>query len=265
MTHKSAAPVTQRKKSILCSIATCMIFSNTSICAAEIELLSAGAVEPGLRAAVSKFESTTGHKVNITFQSAPRLKTRLDAQQFADVVVGPPTGMADQLSVDKLIPSTQKIIGRVGIGMAVKNTLVAPEIDNMASFERTLRDAKTVVYNNASTGVYLHKEFERLGWLSWITPKAVRPGSGSEVADRLLKGEGIEVGFAAITEMNLYNDRGLKYVGPAPGTFQNLTDYAVVLHAKAKDFAASQALVQWLSSEQVKAIFIERGAWVERQ
>jgi hypothetical protein len=39
----------------------------------------------------------------------------------------------------------------------------------------------------------------------------------------------------------------------------------VVLNAKAKDLAASQALAQWLSSEQVKAIFIEKGAWVERQ
>lgn len=264
MTHKFGAPIKQRKQSMLCCIATCIIFSNTYICAAEIDLLSAGAVEPGLRAAVSKFESSTGHKVNITFQSAPRLKARLDAQQFADVVVGPPAGMADQLSLDRLIPSTQKIIGRVGIGMAVKNTNLSPDINSVASFERALRDAKTIVYNNASTGVHLHKEFERLGWLTWITPKAVRPGSGSEVADRLLTGEGIEVGFAAITEMNLYNDKGLKYVGPAPGNFQNLTDYAVVLSAKAKDLAASQALVQWLASEQVKAVFIEKGAWVDR-
>jgi molybdate transport system substrate-binding protein len=264
MTHEFGAPIKQPKQSMLFCIATCMIFSNTSIYAAEIDLLSAGAVEPGLRAAVSRFESTTGHKVNITFQSAPRLKARLDAQQFADVIVGPPSSMVEQLGVDKLVPNTQKVIGRVGIGMALKNTLVAPEIGSVTSFEKTLRDAKTVVYNNASTGVHLHKEFERLGWLSWITPKAVRPGSGSEVADRLLKGEGFEVGFAAITEMNLYSDKGLKYVGPAPGSFQNLTDYAVVLNAKAKDLAASQALVQWLSSEQVKAIFIERGAWVER-
>jgi molybdate transport system substrate-binding protein len=232
--------------------------------AAEIAVLSAGAVEPGLKAALSRFESSTGHRVNVTFQSAPRLKALLDGQQFADVIVGPPSTMAEQLGAEKLVPSTQKIIGRVGIGMAVKRSTLSPDIASIASFEKTLRDASTVVYNNASTGVHLHKEFERLGWLSWITPKAVRPGSGSEVADRLLKGEGIEVGFAAITEMNLYNDKGLNYVGPAPGNFQNLTDYAVVLNAKAKDLAASQALVKWLSSEQVKAIFIEQGAWVER-
>jgi molybdate transport system substrate-binding protein len=231
---------------------------------AEINVLSAGAVEPGLKAAVAKFESTTGHKVNIEFQSAPRLKARLDSQQFADVVVGPPSAMTEQLSADKLVPSTQKVIGRVGIGMAVRKSTLPPDISTVASFERALRDAQVIVYNNASTGVHLHKEFERLGWLSWITPKAVRPGSGSEVADRLLNGEGIEVGFAAITEMNLYNDRGLRYAGPAPGNFQNLTDYAVVLNAKAKELSASQSLVQWLSTEQVKAIFIERGAWVER-
>lgn len=265
MTHPSFASIYLSKQFLLCGLAACMIFSNTPAYAAEIDLLSAGAVEPGLRAAVAKFESTTGHKINITFQSAPRLKARLDAQQFADVVVGPPSTMAEQLAAEKLVPNTQRVIGRVGIGMAVKGVNLSPDIASVASFEKALREAKTVVYNNASTGVHLHKEFERLGWLSWITPKAVRPGSGSEVADRLLKGEGVEVGFAAITEMNLYKDKGLKYVGPAPGNFQNLTDYAVVLNAKAKDLGASQALVQWLSSEEVKAIFVERGAWVERQ
>jgi molybdate transport system substrate-binding protein len=222
---------------------------------ADIELLSAGAVEPGLKAAIAQFEQSSGHKVTITFQSAPRL---------ADVIVGPPSSMEAQLGNDKLIANTQKIIGRVGIGMAVKNTVASPDISTVTAFEKVLQNASAVVYNNASTGVHLHKEFERLGWLSWITPKAVRPGSGSEVADRLLKGNSIEVGFAAITEMNLYNDKGLKYVGPAPGNFQNLTDYAVILNAKAKDLTASQALVTWLSSEQVKAIFIDRGAWVEK-
>jgi molybdate transport system substrate-binding protein len=246
------------------TITLMLFFGSTAALGTEIDVLSAGAVEPGLKAAVAKFESTTGHKVNIVFQSAPRLKARLDAQQFADVIVGPPSAMANQIGVDKLMPNSQKVIGRVGIGMAVKNSTPSPDITTVASFENTLRQANVVVYNNASTGVHLHKEFERLGWLNWITPKAVRPGSGSEVADRLLKGDGIEVGFAAITEMNLYNDKGLKYVGPAPGSFQNLTDYAVVLHAKAKDLAAAQSLVQWLSSAEVKAIFIEKGAWVER-
>jgi molybdate transport system substrate-binding protein len=240
------------------------LFGSAVSIAAEIDVLSAGAVEPGLKAAVARFESATGHKVNIVFQSAPRLKARLDALQFSDVVVGPPSAMAEQIAVDKLVPNSQKVIGRVGIGMAVKNSANLPDITTMANFEKTLRHANAVVYNNASTGLHLHKEFERLGWLNWITPKAVRPGSGSEVADRLLKGDGIEVGFAAITEMNLYNDKGLKYVGPAPGSFQNLTDYAVILNAKAKDLAASESLVQWLSSAEVKAIFIEKGAWVER-
>jgi molybdate transport system substrate-binding protein len=257
MTNKLSAPI----KFLFYSF---MIFSNIPANSEEIDVLSAGAVEPGLRAAVARFETASGHKVNITFQSAPRLKARLDAQQFADVVVGPPSAMAEQLSADKLVPSTQKVIGRVGIGMAVRKSTLPPDISTVASFEKALRNAQVIVYNNASTGLHLHKEFERLGWLSWITPKSVRPGSGSEVADRLLNGEGIELGFAAITEMNLYNDRGLRYAGPAPGNFQNLTDYAVVLNAKAKDLPASRALVQWLSSEQVKAIFIEQGAWVDR-
>jgi molybdate transport system substrate-binding protein len=232
--------------------------------AAEIEVLSAGAVEPGLREAISQFESKTGHKVTIVFQSAPRLKARLDNNQFSDVIVGPPSGMQAHFGEGKLVIATQKIIGRVGIGMAVKQPQALSDISTEALFEATLKNASTIVYNNASTGVHLHAQFERLGWLSWVTPKAVRPGSGSEVADRLLKGNGLEVGFAAITEMNLYTDKGLSYVGPAPGVFQNFTDYAVALNSRTKDIAAASDLVSWLSSPDTRKIFITRGAWVER-
>jgi molybdate transport system substrate-binding protein len=232
--------------------------------AAEIEVLSAGAVEPGIKEAISQFESKTGHTVKIFFQSAPRLKARLDNNQFSDVIVGPPSAMQAHFGEGKLVPASQMVIGRVGIGMAVKQPQAAPDISTEALFEVALKQATTVVYNNASTGVHLHAQFERAGWLNWITAKSVRPGSGSEVADRLLKGNGLEVGFAAITEMNLYADKGLRYVGPAPGRFQNLTDYAVALNSQAKHKEAAADLVQWLSSPETRKIFIARGAWVER-
>jgi molybdate transport system substrate-binding protein len=242
------------------AMATISQFSN----AAEIEVLSAGAVEPGIREAISLFESQTGHSVKIIFQSAPRLKARLDNNQFSDVIVGPPSGMQAHFGDGKLLPASQMVIGRVGIGMAIKQPQTAPDISSELQFEAALRQATTVVYNNASTGVHLHAQFERLGWLDWISPKAVRPGSGSEVADRLLSGNGLEVGFAAITEMNLYADKGLRYVGPAPGRFQNLTDYAVALNSQAKHKEAAADLVKWLSSPETRKIFIARGAWVER-
>jgi molybdate transport system substrate-binding protein len=237
----------------------------TGTIAATIDVLSAGAVEPGLRAAVKEFEAATGHKVVITFNSAPRLKARLASNQFADIVIAPLDTIEEQENRGRFAITNRAIIGRVGIGMAVRSNLTKPTIGSEAAFEKTLRSAKAVIYNNASTGVHLQKQFDRLGWSSWIQDKAERPGSGSEVAERLLKGQGseLEVGFAAITEMNLYADRGLNYVGPVPGAFQNFTQYAVSLDTQSNEMQAATALLKYLSSPKARVIFIEHGAWTD--
>lgn len=233
--------------------------------AADISVLSAGAVEPGLRAVVTEFEAMTGHKVAITFNSAPRLKARLASNQFADVVIAPLDTISEFELVGRFAPSDRMVVGRVGIGMAVKSIFSKPDISTEMAFEQTLKSASVVVYNNASTGVHLQKQFDRLGWTNWIEPKAERAGSGSEVAERLLKGRGsaLEVGFAAITEMNLYADRGLMYVGPVPGPFQNFTQYAVTMDTQSKQKQAAAALLQFLSSARARVIFTEQGAWTD--
>lgn len=52
---------------------TCAAVTGFAPCvaiAADITVLSGGAVEPGLHAALSQFEKSTGHHVKITFNTA---------------------------------------------------------------------------------------------------------------------------------------------------------------------------------------------------
>ena len=46
----------------------------TAVQAAELTLLSGGAVEPGVHAAVHAFEKASGHKVKVTFNTTPQKK-----------------------------------------------------------------------------------------------------------------------------------------------------------------------------------------------
>ena len=52
--------------------------------AAEIRVLSAGAVEPGLRAAAAAFQKQSGHTVNIAFNTAPEIRKRIGAGETFD-------------------------------------------------------------------------------------------------------------------------------------------------------------------------------------
>jgi molybdate transport system substrate-binding protein len=58
--------------------------------AAEINILSAGAVEPGVAAVVEAFRKDTGTDVKIRFATAPAIQQRVGGGEAADVVIAPP-------------------------------------------------------------------------------------------------------------------------------------------------------------------------------
>ena len=66
-----------------------------SVKSSEVTVMSGGAIEPGLKAAAAAFEKQTGHKVNITFNTAPKMRERLVAGDAFDVVIAPPAMIAE--------------------------------------------------------------------------------------------------------------------------------------------------------------------------
>jgi molybdate transport system substrate-binding protein len=57
--------------------------------AAEIKVLSAGAIEPGLKAVAGAFQKSTGHEVRVTFNTTPQIQKRLGEGEIQDVVIAP--------------------------------------------------------------------------------------------------------------------------------------------------------------------------------
>jgi len=75
---------------ILGLVAVVMLGQATA--ASEITVLSAGAVEPGLRPASVAFEKRTGHAVKISFAPAPQIRTRITGGETWDVDTELPAG-----------------------------------------------------------------------------------------------------------------------------------------------------------------------------
>src|SRR5256712_12291784 len=96
-----------------------------SAMAAEIRVLSAGAVEPGLRAAAAAFQKQSGHTVNIAFNTAPEIRKRIAGGEAFDVVIAPPAALdefAGKVAADRAN------LGRVGLGGAVRPGAPVPAI-----------------------------------------------------------------------------------------------------------------------------------------
>ena len=91
------------------------------------------------------------------------------------------------------------------------------------ALKQVLLAADSIVYNTASTGLYLDKLFAELRILDALKPKTTRYPDGASVMEHVIKGKGNEIAFGAITEIKAFEPKGLRFVGPLPAEIQNYT------------------------------------------
>jgi molybdate transport system substrate-binding protein len=228
------------------------------VAAAEITVLSAGAIEPGLRAAVAAFQKETRHEVSITFNTAPQIQKRIRSGETWDVVIAPPAVIEEFAKVGKVEPE-RVTVGRVGMGVAVKPGAPVPDISNVEALKHSVLDAESLVFNRASTGLYFENLLKKLGIYDQVEGKTTRYPDGASVMEHVLKGKGKEIGFGPITEILLYRDKGLRLVGPLPTEVQNYTSYTAVPMTTASNPEAARALRRYLGSPAAKGLFVTAG------
>ena len=225
--------------------------------AAELTLLSGGAVEPGVHTAVHAFEKASGHKVKITFNTTPQMQKRVAAGDTFDVIIAPPAATAG-FAKDGKVDGGGLDIGRVGSGVAVRPGAPVPAIATADDIKKAVLEADSITFNRASTGLYFENLLKKWGVYEQIEAKAARYATGAEVMEHVLKGKGREVGFGAITEILLYKEKGLRYIGPLPVEIQNYTSYTASVMSAGTQKEAAQALVKFLGGPG-KPLFVAAG------
>jgi len=226
--------------------------------AAEIVVLSAGAIEPGIKAAASAFEKQTGHSIKISFNTAPELRKRMEGNPAFDVVIAPPAVINDFAAAGKLSAGRANV-GRVGMGVAVRDGAAMPDIGSAEAVKKAVLAAESLVFNRASTGLYLEGLLKKMDVYNQIESKTTRYADGASVLEHVIKGTGREIGFGAMTEILLYTSKGLKLVGPLPAEIQNYTSYTAAPLATGQQQALAQQFVSFLSGPLGKPLFVAAG------
>ncbi|MFI4924015.1 MAG: molybdate ABC transporter substrate-binding protein, partial [Vicinamibacteria bacterium] len=163
--------------------------------AVELTVLSAGAVEPGLHAFAEVAKRETGHSLVIRFNTGPQIAKRLADGEAFDIMISPPPALAQAQKNGQIVAETKTPVGRVGAGIVVKAGAPLPDVSSVDALKRAVLAAETVVYNTASTGIYLDKLFAQLGILDAIKPKTTRYPDGASVMEHVIRGTGREIGF----------------------------------------------------------------------
>jgi molybdate transport system substrate-binding protein len=226
--------------------------------AAEIKVLSAGAIEPGLKAAAGAFQKSTGHVVRITFNTAPEIRKRISEGETQDVVIAPPAAIEEFSKAGKVTQDRVEV-GRVGMGAAVRPGAPVPDISSADALKKSVLEADSIVFNRASTGQYFEGLLKKMGIYEQVEKKTTRYPDGNSVMEHVLKGQGREIGFGPITEILLHRDHGLRLVGPLPAEAQNYTRYTAGVMSGAPSADAAQDFVRYLGTPAAKAAFSAAG------
>ena len=221
----------------------------------DLAVLSAGAVEPGLRAALKAY----GKPVSVTFNTAPQIRERVEKKgEKYDVVVVPPAVM-DGFAESARVEAARVTLGKVGQGIAVRPGAPVPDISSLEAMKRALLEAESVVFNRATGGQYIESMLRKIGVYDQIEKKTTRYASAAEVMEHVLKGKGRELGFAPMTEIMLYKEKGLRFVGPLPAEVQQQNTYVASPMRGARNVQGAADLVRFLGTPAAKAALVSGG------
>ena len=236
-----------------------MAFAGSRAAAADIKVLTAGAVKQIVVALAPEFEKQTGHKLIIENETVGALVKKIEAGEPFDVTFLSPAAVDDLVKHGKIANGSRVDIARVGVGVMVKEGAPKPDVGSVDAFKQAVLAAKSVAYidpaSGGSSGIYVAKLLEQLGIADQVKPKQ-KLKHGGYVADLIESGEA-ELGIHQISE--IVPHKGVTLVGPLPKEIQNYTTNAAGVASAAKDQDAATALVKFLSGPRTAEILKSKG------
>jgi molybdate transport system substrate-binding protein len=225
--------------------------------AAELIVLSAGAITGVATAIKPAFEAETGLGVTIRNDTVGGLVRRIKANEAFDVVLVSPAAL-EQLG-PLIDASTSLKLARVGVGVAVKAGDPVPDLSTAEAFTAALRAARSIAYidpgSGASSGIYLAKLFQSLGIAAEIAPKTILLPGGL-AAEALTDGRA-DIAMQQISE--LLAVPGVTFAGPLPTEIQMQTTYAGAVAARTEAGADAHAFLWGLTEAPAREAIMARG------
>lgn len=225
----------------------------------ELKILSAGAVKPGLNKVIDAFQRDSGNRVQVSFATAPAILKQIGESETVDVLIAPPAILEQLVKSGKYAARKAVTLGRIGVGVLVRNGESLLQIATLEDFKQALLSADSVVYNQASTGTYLETLFESLGIGAAVRNKSTRYPDFAAVLDHVSKGKGREIGLGATTVIIENENRGVKFAGPLPAEIQNYTSYVAALIAESEVNEIAEQFMRYLASPTAKSLLTAAG------
>jgi molybdate transport system substrate-binding protein len=225
---------------------------------AEINVLAAGAMKPVLLQVVPAFDRRTGNRATIEFGTAGDIAERVAAGEKVDLLIVP-GGRIEAMEKSGRVPVGDSVpLGKVGIGVAVREGAPVPDISTPDAFRATLLAAKSIVYvdpEKGTSGTHLAAVIEKLGLTEQLKFKT-RTVAGGYAIEPVARGE-VELGMQQFSEVMAV--KGVRVVGLLPEALQKWTTYTGVVAFGSRVEREARALLEYLASAETTPVYIEKG------
>jgi len=221
-----------------------------------IKVLSSHALQRLVEELAPQFESSSGHKLSLSYDPALAVKRHIENGREFDLVLITRGAIDDLTSQGRIAPESRVNLARSGLGVAVRKGLPKPDIGSMQAFKDALLAAKSVVRSTEGTsGVYFEKLLGQLGIAEQMKDKIVLGPSG-RVAELAARGE-VDLAVQQISE--IVPVTGIDFVGPFPTEVQLYTTFAGAVGASSTQGDAAKALLAMLASPDAASILRDSG------
>lgn len=211
--------------------------------AAELKVVSAGAVRSVLRAMSEDYARRTGHTLRFVFSSTGELRRIIASGEPADLIITAASVMAELEQSGKLAAGSRVDIGRVGMGVVVREGAPVPNVSSPDAVRTVLLEARSIAHTDPRLGgasyVHLMKIAERFGIAERVAAKGVHATGGDDAAAKVAAGQA-DVAVVLVSEINA---KGAVLAGLLPEPLQAWSVYAAAVPATSSQPQLARELI----------------------
>jgi len=198
---------------------------------------------------IDDYSRQTGQKFDFTIGTTGQLRNIIASGQPADLIIVSTPLMGELEKTGKLTPGSRADLGRVGIGVAVRDGAAVPDVSTSDALRKALIAAKSIAYTNpaegGTSGIHFAGVTDRFGIADAVKQKAMLTRGGREAAIEVAEGRA-EMAIVFISEA--MGGQGHQARRPVAAGATGILGYAAAIPANSTDPAAARAFIAALTS-----------------
>ena len=220
--------------------------------AAELKVISAGAVRTVVGSMIDEYSKQSGIKFHFTTGPTGLLRNTIASGAPADLIIASGPLMTELEKTGKIMPGSRVDLGRIGLGVVIRDGAAAPDVSTPDALKQTLIKAQSIAHTDPKLGgtsvIHLMKIANDLGIADIIEKKGVNSTGGNDAVAKVAKGEA-EIAIVLVSEIHT---KGGKLAAMLPEPLQLWTIYAAAIPTSSSDPAHARAFIDALTGPALR-------------